>query len=174
MVRSLMAAWSHSATIRVCVHAVVLTAALAAGFVMFRASAGQAEGIDLARRAEVTTDLDLKIKRFVAQPLSQSCLPFWFTNHWSNEARVAIGAAALGLLVPLGMALGLDGSTVSRALRTAGLLVLKRADGSPVAGRLEPIANFDGDKVVGRASCRPPRCATRRPTRWWSKAAPPA
>jgi hypothetical protein len=31
----------------------------------------------------------------------------------------------------------------------AELLTLKRADGSLVAGKVEPIANFDGDKVVG-------------------------
>ena len=119
-----MAAWSTSASIRVAAHAVVFVAALAAAFVVFRASAGQAEGIDLTERAEVTTDLYHKIGRFVAQPVSQSCLPFWFTNHWSNETRVAIGAVVLALLVPLGTLLWLEGCIANRLLRAMGLLLL--------------------------------------------------
>ncbi len=119
-----MTPWSWAATLRVGVHASVLIAAMCVALVIFKSSAGEAEGIDLAERGAATTDPFLKAGRFVAQPLAQSCLPYWFTNHWSNAARIAVAIALLGILVPLGTIARLDGSVTNRLLRTAGLLAL--------------------------------------------------
>ncbi|HUE71456.1 MAG TPA: glucosyltransferase domain-containing protein [Pirellulaceae bacterium] len=119
-----MAAWSWAATLRVGIHAAVLIAAMCAAIVIFKSSAGEAEGIDLARRGNVTSDPFLKAARFVAQPLAQSCQPFGFTNHWHNASRIALAFVCLGILVPLGTFARLEGSVPNRLLRTAGLLAL--------------------------------------------------
>jgi hypothetical protein len=119
-----MSPWSQAATWRVGIHAAVLIAAMAAALAIFKSSAGEAEGIDLAKRAEVTTDPLLKAGRFVAQPLGQSCLPFFLVNHWPNAVRAAIAAFVLGVFVPLGTVSRLEGTAVNRLLRMAGLLAL--------------------------------------------------
>ena len=119
-----MSEWSRAATTRVAVHAAVLIAAMALAFVAVKASAGKAEGIDLCERATVTSDPLVKAGRFVAQPLAQSCLPYWFTNHWPNAARIAVALVVLGILVPWGIACRLEGSAGNRLLRIAGLLAL--------------------------------------------------
>lgn len=119
-----MSDWSRAATLRTATHALVLLGALAASFVIFKASAVPVHGVDMADRGAMTRDLTRKAGRFVVQPLAQSCVPFQFLNDWSNAQRAVVVLVALGAFAPAGLLAGLSGGCVERAVRTAGILAL--------------------------------------------------
>ena len=116
--------YSDAARIRLIIHGLVLAAGLAGAAAVFKFSAGSVGGIDVGQRAAFTTDVVTKLGRFIAQPVGQSCAPFWLVNLWPNVALAALAIVMLGFAAPLGIFQRLAGSMSSRLLRTAGLLAL--------------------------------------------------
>lgn len=99
-------------------HAVVLLAALAAAFLIFRQLTGKLEGMhDVSQRAVFTTDYVKKAGRFVLQPVAQSCAGYFFINHWGKAPLLALVTAMLGVLFPLGAWHTISGDRRERMVR---------------------------------------------------------
>jgi hypothetical protein len=121
--------WSQQQWLRLSIHGMVLAAAMAASFITFKLMAREVQAIDIPGRGEITTDYVTKLGRFVLQPVGQSCLPYFFVNHWTKWGNVLpkifpVEVAILGILVPLGLWFRLDGSPTQRALRILALYAL--------------------------------------------------
>jgi hypothetical protein len=121
--------WSQQQWLRLSIHSTVLAAAMAASFITFKLMAREVQAIDIPGRGEITTDYVTKLGRFVLQPVGQSCLPYFFVNHWTKWGNVLptifpVEVAILGILVPLGLWFRLDGSPTQRALRILALYAL--------------------------------------------------
>jgi hypothetical protein len=110
--------------LRVGLHGAILLVAMAASYATYRAMTGELADVDISRRAEVTTDLYHKLGRFVLQPVGQSCLPFFFVNHWPKWLMGPLVISVMGLVVPAGVYRRLQGTPRSRWLRMLGLLAL--------------------------------------------------
>lgn len=116
--------WDPVAATRVAVHGVVLLVGLGGAFLIVKLMPDEAAGIDMGQRAAFTSDLYHKVGRFVAQPLGQSCVPFFFVNHWFNATRGAMAVVVLGALVPLGVYVRLTGSRANRWMRCVAILAM--------------------------------------------------
>ncbi|MBI2823291.1 MAG: glucosyltransferase domain-containing protein [Planctomycetia bacterium] len=106
------------------IHAAVLVAALGASFLTFKLMVHEVRNIDIASRAELATNLVKKAGRFVLQPVGQSCIPYFFVDHWEKWQMLPVELCILGIFVPIGLWLRLEGSRSSRALRIAALMAL--------------------------------------------------
>ena len=116
--------WDKRAVLRWGIHASVLIAALAASYLTFKLMAREVHDLDIPGRGEFTSDYVKKLGRFVLQPVGQSCLPYFFVNHWEKWRMFRVELGILGVFVPLGLWFRLPGTRRQRALRVVALLAL--------------------------------------------------
>ncbi|HZL91180.1 MAG TPA: glucosyltransferase domain-containing protein [Pirellulaceae bacterium] len=116
--------WSQRQLLRVVIHASVLAVALGASVLTFKLMAREVQEIDIPGKGEFTTDYIKKLGRFVLQPVGQSCIPYFFVNHWQKWLMFPVEVVILGVFVPVGLWLRFGGSPSSRMWRIAALLAL--------------------------------------------------